>query len=179
MSGPNPDVEGFRSSPRKRSSSLHQSASNLPRRPVKLKSRRRRIISVQAHQTGGEVFHPHCFTTGPLMVGVTASPGRTTHPSFVLREATSSPVGLCTAASMGPDIGSAVRHARSRETQCDSERWGGADSEWQLHYLLHSSLGDSSSILDRPFGNVLVAVSPDPRPEGYCNVFTPMAPNYG
>lgn len=78
----------------------------------------------------------------------------------------------------GPDIGSTVRHARSRET-CDSERWGGADSEWQLHYLLHSSLGDSLSILDRPFGKVLAAVSSDPRPEGYCNVFTRIAPNYG
>lgn len=50
---------------------------------------------------------------------------------------------------MGPDVGSTVRHARRGET-CDSERWGGADSEWQLHCRLHSSLADPFSILDRP-----------------------------
>lgn len=61
-------------------------------------------IQTQAHQTRGEVLNPHCFTTGPPMVRVTASPGRTTHPSFVLHEAISSPVGLCTAASMGPTL---------------------------------------------------------------------------
>lgn len=129
-------------------------------------------VLMRAHQRRGEALNPHCFTAS-----VTASPRRDTHPSFVLEEAASSPVGPCRAASMGPTLAqqSGMRGAGRR----DSERWGGADSEWQLHCLLHSSLGDSFSILDRPFGKALAAVSSDPRPEGYCNVFTRIAPNCG
>lgn len=45
-------------------------------------------------------------------------------------------------------IGSAFRNVVRRETG-DSDGWLGADCDWQVSYLFHSSLGDSLSILDR------------------------------
>lgn len=48
----------------------------------------------------------------------------------------------------GCKIGSTVRHA-ARNGTCDIDIWLGVDSEWQVDYLFHSSLGDSLSILDR------------------------------
>lgn len=48
----------------------------------------------------------------------------------------------------GSKIGSTVRHA-ARNGTYDINIWLGVDSEWQVDYLFHSSLGDSLSILDR------------------------------
>lgn len=48
----------------------------------------------------------------------------------------------------GSKIGSTVRYA-ARNGTCDIDIWLGVDSEWQVDYLFHSSLGDSLSILDR------------------------------
>lgn len=69
--------------------------------------------------------------------------------------------------------------ARSEEGTCDADRCSGVDSEWQRGYLLHSSLGDSFTILDGLLWNDLARVKPDPWPECYRSVFTRFALNYG
>lgn len=72
---------------------------------------------------------------------------------------------------MGPTL---AQHSgmQVRKETGDVDRWLGVDSEWQVDYLFHSSLGDSLSILDRLLCKGLAVVKSDLRPGGYCNVFT-------
>lgn len=83
--GLNPDVQGVKTKasevPLKNCCALVISSPTL----VQLTEETNRIkILMQAHQRGGEVLNPRCFTTGPPIVSVTASPCGNTHPSFVL-----------------------------------------------------------------------------------------------